>query len=107
MTPYTPSYLNVIPANSDLNSYTNPGAYYCSSASDVATISNCPVGSAFRLDVVDIKIRASTGRYNYGYQEVKMHSTPWRVYRRRIATGSTAGAWEYGAWYVIEGTAVS
>ena len=101
---YTPVNTNVIPANADLDSYTNPGTYYCSSTSDVGTITNCPVTTAFRVDVMDFKIRAQNGRYNYGYQEVTAYTAPWKIYRRWIRTGSTAGVWTFGDWYLIEGT---
>ena len=101
---YTPVNTNSIPANEDLNNFTEAGTYYCSDTSSVRTIANCPVSNAFRLDVIDFKIRATSGKYNYGYQEVTAHTAPWQVYRRWIRTGGTAGAWTYGNWYLFEGS---
>lgn len=101
---YTPVNTNSIPANEDLNNYTAPGTYYCSDTSNVKTLANCPVSNAFRLDVIDFKVRALNGRYNYGYQEVTAYTAPWQVYRRWIRTGGTAGAWTYGNWYLFEGS---
>lgn len=38
-----------IPANANLNSYTDSGMYYCPANSTVATLTNCPTNSAFSL----------------------------------------------------------
>lgn len=40
----------LIPANSDLNNYTNTGTYYATSA-NASTLSNCPVTAGFKLCV--------------------------------------------------------
>lgn len=103
---YTPDTNHSILSNSDLNDYTEPGTYYCFSQ-NYSTIANCPVANTFRLDVVDIKPRAASGRYIYAYQEIILQTAPWKIYRRRIAVGNTTGSWEFGDWYVIEGSAMS
>lgn len=41
-----------IPANDDLNSYTDPGWYMCNSNNDVATLSNRPSDNAFTMVVL-------------------------------------------------------
>ena len=104
---YTP--VNAIVANTNLNDFTEPGTYYSqiSSASDYATIANCPVSIAFRLDVIDIKPRSSNGRYNYAYQDVVAFTAPWQVYRRYVVTRANADTWSYSAWHLFEGTTVS
>ena len=41
----------LIPAESDLNSYTTEGEYYCPTNAAVATLANSPVGVAFHLTI--------------------------------------------------------
>lgn len=41
-----------IQENANLNSYRNPGVYYCATNARAQTLSNCPVTCAFILEVV-------------------------------------------------------
>jgi len=49
-----PSYADskAIPENSDLNTYTTPGTYFCPNTTTAATLSNCPANAGFSLIVL-------------------------------------------------------
>lgn len=40
-----------IPAGSDMHTYLMPGNYYCGSYDDAISLTNCPVGNAFKMEV--------------------------------------------------------
>lgn len=107
MIPFMPTMENSILANSDLNSYIEPGTYSCSlSSAEYKTILNCPVSVAFRFNVIYIKPVTSATRYIYGYQEVIPYTAPWNVYRRYIQKRGDED-WIYSNWYLFESAVVS
>lgn len=55
------SYSRIL-QNADLNSYLTPGNYYCQSNAHAATLSHCPVSSAFKMQI-DAPIYGSTSYY--------------------------------------------
>lgn len=65
-----------IPANSDLNSYITVGNYYCSSDSDVMTLTNCPVENSFVLSV-----SYANGNGYYLAQELTSYLNGVKYYR--------------------------
>lgn len=77
-----------IPANADLNDYTTPGNYRCSTSASGATIVNAPTSAAFTL-----KVYASTGTatgpnaWAYFVQRyISIHGSEW--YRSIVFDGS-------------------
>lgn len=53
-----------IPVNADLNDYTTVGEYFCASAANVQTLSNCPVAASFNM-------RVSRRSANYIVQQIE------------------------------------
>lgn len=51
-----------IPAGSDMHTYLMPGNYYCASYDDASSLTNCPVGNAFKMEV-SAPIANKTGTY--------------------------------------------
>lgn len=76
-----------IPANSNLNNYTDAGWYRCPSNASAATIENCPTSNAFSLEVA---IHAGISQTLTEY----MTNNP-KTYRRNMYDS----AW--GAWYRV------
>ena len=76
-----------IASNQDLDSYTDPGWYYCASNATVATLSNSPTTNAFTLIVTQ---HAGTNQLLIEY----MTATPRIFTRNKFQT-----AW--GSWYEI------
>ena len=83
-----------ITENTDLDTLTNIGTYYCQTSTVAATLSNCPVsGSGFILQIF------STGnRFEILYP---VTATPDKIYVRCFTGGSTSGTWK--DWYVFSG----
>lgn len=75
---------NNIPENADLNAYTTPRTYGCSSASIVASLANCPTGNAFALFVHSNGATVT--------QEIFDSTTGTRYVRHDTGAGS------FGAW---------
>lgn len=77
-----------IPANADLNDYTNPGVYKCATNAIAATLTNCPTGNGFRLEIVST-IAAS------GYQQQRLfpNNSNGEFFIRRRTTGTTFSDW--------------
>ena len=80
-----------IPANSNLNNYTDAGWYRCPSNASAATIENCPTSNAFSLEVA---VHAGISQTLTEY----MTNNP-KTYRRNMYDS----AW--GAWYRVYTTA--
>ena len=80
-----------IPANSNLNNYTDAGWYRCPSNASAATVENCPTSNAFSLEVT---IHAGISQTLTEY----MTNNP-KTYCRNMYDG----AW--GAWYRVYTTA--
>lgn len=75
-----------IPDNSDLNSYTSTGSYYCAGSNHVRTIANCPADSTFTLWV------EQTPSSGYIVQIcMNLYGNEWRRYSSN--SGSTWSAW--------------
>lgn len=70
-----------IPAGSDLNSYTTPGAYYFGGGS---TLANAPLSTSYRLEVMQITTAATS---SYCVQFLYSTSTS-RVFSRRLSGGT-------------------
>ena len=93
---YSPT---MIAQNTDLNTLTTAGSYYCNGNNIAATLVNCPVNVTFRMNVYTIWSRDS-GSYAYIFQEIIPYNSTV-IYRRRCATGATADAWTYGDWTLL------
>lgn len=78
---------NNIAANTDLNSLTTPGFYYCPANVTVATLTNSPTTNAFFLIV---------GKHAGVYQEVVEYMT---ASPKRYMRNYYSGTW--GAWYRV------
>lgn len=98
-----------ITANKDLNTvdFLKVGKYYCSTNATVATLTNCPTGTAFMMEVFS---PLST--------TIDNETTGTWVYRMRVITeldgdmwyqgcnsNATANNWTYGTWYKVARTA--
>lgn len=97
-----------IAANKDLNTveFLKVGKYYCSTNATVATLTNCPTGTAFMMEVFS---PLST--------TIDNETTGTWVYRMRVITeldgdmwyqgcnsNATANNWTYGAWRKVANT---
>lgn len=78
-----------IPSNSDLNDYTTPGNYYCSTDSTVETLENYPFTHAFTM-----KVEYSTGT-GYSCQTVREFFTGKKAYRYYASDSEQWNAWKY------------
>lgn len=73
----------------DLNTFVNPGLFSCGSAAVAKTLVNCPVNSAFRLEV--FYNGPGSGSSIYGFQTIHV-ITGDSFYKRRFRkTADTAG----------------
>lgn len=91
-----------IAANKDLNTkeFLVVGKYYCSTNATVATLSNCPTGNAFMMEVfsplsttVD---NEDTSTWVYRYR--LLTELNGRMWVQQASSGATAGTFTYGAW---------
>lgn len=79
---------HVIPDNSDLNTYTEPGNYTCLGSGSAATMTNCPLNSAgFRLEVIEINAGKQVQILFSDGNDASIY------YRRNNVTGSIFGTW--------------
>ncbi|MGL4696617.1 hypothetical protein [Enterococcus larvae] len=78
-----------IPANTDLNTYLTEGSYKCSNNTNAASLTNCPVGSAFNLQVI-----ATSGVSGRGQILTTYTTTRPLTYYRATVSGT------FGSWYV-------
>lgn len=81
----------LISENADLNNYKTPGLYICNANSIVATLSNCPTGTAFIM-----KITGDTS--NWIKQELSLYNSV-SIYTREYHTWDPSGwsSWQ-GFW---------
>lgn len=80
-----------VTANDNLNTYTTPGEYYCNSNATAATITNCPVTTAFRLTVEGSTSPSQTANIR---QTLRTHTKNATYTRWTTTSGSTWSAWE-------------
>lgn len=84
-----------IPNSSDLNTYTTPGVYYCSSGTDAATLTNVPnTSSGFKLIVM---YQGSTVQI----RQIAMYNAADRLYERYRT--SAADGWNSWKGFVHTG----
>lgn len=79
-----------VAANDDLDDYTVPGLYICTSATTAATLSNSPTTAAFRMEV-----KAVAGNANRLVQIIYANQNETKVYMR-----TNTGTW--GAWKSVQ-----
>lgn len=94
------SAANTIPENADLNSYTAPGSYRCTSNATAATLTNCPVQNGFRMEVMSTIASAATG---YQIQTIYPNNDLGKFYMRRRGSASS-GTWSN--WFEFAGTEI-
>lgn len=83
-----------ITANSDLNSFTETGVYYCSSSADTQSLSHSPYTEGIWIDGTTgfrLEVYSTTGS-GYGLQILYTHNVVQRTYIRAL-NGSTWRAW--------------
>lgn len=85
-----------IAANTDLDTVTVPGMYYCNNATTAAGLSHCPVSTLFHMEV---KCTTASTRFLQEITVAASASAP-TTYKRIY----TSGGWS--AWYKFEGVAV-
>ena len=89
-----------IPAGADLNTipYIKVGKYYCSTNANADDIINCPVSSAFMMEVYSPLSTTidneSTASYVYRVRKITHYSTGVQ-YIQYVASGKTAGSFTY------------
>jgi hypothetical protein len=90
--------METIPASSNLNDYTRPGIYACSSNATVETLYNRPTDLAFTLRVYSgVGNKDTAGSFWYLLQEVRAYQAAEPTYRRTL-TRNSSGVWSFGAW---------
>lgn len=83
-----------ITANSDLNSFTETGVYYCSTSADTQSLSHSPYTEGIWVDGTTgfrLEVYSTTGS-GYGLQIMYTHNVVQRTYIRAL-NGSTWRAW--------------
>ena len=89
----------LIPKSSDLNSYTTPGDYFVSGATDAATISNTPTtGAGYRLIVEAGYVPGYIRQYAIGMQGVmftRQYQTSWSQWVKIIDSNDMANSIHY------------
>ena len=78
-----------IPANSDLDTYTTAGTYDCFTASNAQSLSNCPVGLAFKL-LVDVEHNPAVVTQTI----TLLNSNSQMPFRRSKENTGSWGAWK-------------
>ena len=94
------SAANTIPENADLNSYTSPGSYRCTSNAIAATLKHCPTANGFRMEVMSTIASAATG---YQIQTIYPNNDLGKFYMRRRGSASS-GTWSN--WFEFAGTEI-
>lgn len=85
-----------IPANSDLNSYTQPGNYCCYANAAAVTLVNCPASSAFILRVFASSVM---GTWQYRWQELMpIEGSQNYSYLRRCGSSDGGITWNWDEW---------
>lgn len=97
-----------IAANKNLNTteFLRVGKYYCSLNATVATLTNCPTGSAFMMEVFSPLSTTidneTTGTWVYRSRLItELNGTMW--YQGCNSNG-TANNWSYGSWRKVANT---
>ena len=88
-----------IPNNSDLNSYTDIGNYYCALNATALTLKNCPISDAFTL-----KVEHGAG-LSYIIQTIRCFHNGNILFRLRSASSSANDYWD--PWRIIRTEAIS
>lgn len=88
---FAPALALVIPASSDLNNYTTPGFFKCTTSAVAAGLLNCPTNNAFSL-----LVEGSAGSIQT-ITEYMNSGTP-KTYKRHLYNGT------WGAWYEMLST---
>lgn len=97
---------NTIPENADLNTieYLKVQSYFCSQNAVAATLTNCPVTTAFMMEVYSPLSTAvdneTTSTWCYRIRRIKEYQGD--EYYQFCNTSGTAGEWTYGIWKKIK-----
>jgi hypothetical protein len=95
-----------IPANANLKTttYLKVGKYYCSKTADAATLKNCPLSTAFMMEVYNPLSTTidneTTGTWVYRLRKMTAYNTGVQ-YIQYCYVGGTANSWSYGDWFVV------
>jgi len=97
--------VNVL-ANANLNStaYLKPGQYYVDKSATVATLTNCPVATAFTMNVENpiSPIYGDESSRKDIYRIRRITALGGDQYIQYCACPTTANTWVYGAWNRVE-----
>lgn len=90
-----------IPANQNLNDYTTRGRYYCPLTNTARTLTNCPIQTAFTMDVEDYTHPNQTNTSDYWYRMQTLYTSNrsdqiFRRYLNSLDGGETWNISEYG-----------
>lgn len=90
--------MEAIPANANLNDYTQIGIYSCSSNTTVKTLYNRPTDFGFTMRVYSaLGNKDTAGSYWYLLQEIRPYQAAEPTYRRTL-TRNASGVWSAGKW---------
>ena len=105
-------YGTAVSANADLNTvnYIKVGNYYCSANATATTLTNCPTKNAFMMQVysplsttIDNETSAT---YVYRLRKLTEYQNG-KEWVQTISSGSTAGTFTYGSWYLVPQSAIT
>lgn len=103
---HTISYYPVeIPANANLNSYTDCGEYFCASDTNASKLTNCPTSSAFRMtvDYSTTPFEPKNSWYRYRIQTIT--DRVGRQWRRAVSWNHSTSSWVFDIYgWVATGT---
>lgn len=86
-----------IPANADLNDYQQEGFYICKTNKESVSLKNCPVKSAFLMEVYKTSYMYEGTQDSWCHQRIIVFNTSL-VYIRAY------GSWDGGEWYLWQST---
>nr|DAJ43570.1 MAG TPA: tail fiber protein [Bacteriophage sp.] len=86
-----------IPANADLNDYQQEGFYICKTNKESISLKNCPVKSAFLMEVYKTSYMYEGTQDSWCHQRIIVFNTSL-VYIRAY------GSWDGGEWYLWQST---
>ena len=90
--------MEAIPANANLNDYTQIGVYACRTNSAAETLYNRPTDMAFTMRVYSgVGNNDVVGSFWYVMQEVRAYQAAEPTYRR-TCTRNASGVWSFGGW---------
>lgn len=95
-----------ITANINLNTinYIKVGLYYCSTNATVGTLTNCPVSSAFMMEVYSPLSTTNVGKEEteaWIYRLRKIVTLNGDTYYQFVNSNETAGVFTYGSWVKV------